>query len=1040
MPKTAIAIIPQSERVLVGDSNQEQTYVYSDPKLTDILQDPSTIKVFSDAVRGQARLGENGLEVEGQIFDIKLADSLLTAGLSADNSIVSITERYQGKLTSEPTTQDLLALRGDLRQQLADEKLIEVAKVEFDATKATAQMSQNGVRLDTAWLKDKQVELREEQNVLNTKVKEWLSDRNPDETESISSAELTSTKKADKTQTLEWFNNAGVPLNSFNKDQIQSLTTEHPILDDFLQLRTNESLIGNKGIQGLLNAADEENKVYPTWHQNSAATGRMSATDPAIQNIPGDLKRAIIPEQKDGGERQVFVRADYSQQELRILAQISSDRNLTQVYQEGRDAHKLTASLMTGKPEAEISKDERQRAKPVNFGKIYGQSAQGLQGYAKSSYGVDFSLSEAQRFQNAMDKGYPGVAKNEQKIKQEFKQQWYDKLNSNDAPNPQTRTLLGRKREWKPTQNNRPPVTEALNAPIQGSGADMSKLALAELSLKLNKIGATITLARHDEIVLTTTESKANKVGQLLESTMLDAAKKITPDIPAVAEVSICDNLAGEQLSQQDFEKRESRLSFSSPSKLEQPLLFKDLVSKDGSKSKLTTNSKLTELAGDKTPKNIQRDFDIRDHIKFSHGRGECPCCTAEGKSNNTNLSITENGDFWCFRGSGGEPPGKDIQQLHDEKAIRHALGVPEVGKVEPNLAIREFNQSRPNRPSPRVKTATEEQLQQAQKRLLYPGLRDREVQPTALQYLESRGISLDMAKRYNIGLNLGFKTSDGNEYPPSLTFYHRDAAEPDKLYARRRYAPWKEESELPPGTPKWGQSGVPPSVWVVEQPEGSEAKKTYLAEGPWDAVRLGEAVRQSGEPIAVACTSMGAGGIPPTEQLKAIPGDEVTIFYDRFDEHDEGLLGARKMAKALQDIGKKATVAKVPHKGEVKKGWDINDAFDAGFGLKDIQQAESDAKQQNLWASEVAEVVRDVMNYSQTHHLEGSRNTAHWNQSDRRLTVHENQTEKKILDVALDNGQWENVDSHLSKSDVDYFLQEVQPILLEKTTAGLER
>ncbi|GGA02368.1 hypothetical protein [Okeania sp. KiyG1] len=204
--------------------------------------------------------------------------------------------------------------------------------------------------------------------------------------------------------------------------------------------------------------------------------------------------------------------------------------------------------------------------------------------------------------------------------------------------------------------------------------------------------------------------------------------------------------------------------------------------------------------------------------------------------------------------------------------------------------------------------------------------------------------------------------------------------------------------------------------------------------------MRLGDAVHQSGEAIAVACTSTGARGVPPVEQLQAIPGKEVVIFYDRFDEHDEGQKGAKKMAKALQDIGKKATVAEVPHAGEVKKGWDISDAFNAGFDLKDIQQAETEAKHQDIWASEVAGVVTGVMNYSKTAHLEGSKNTAHWDKSDRRLTVHDNSTEKKILDVVWEQEKWKNVDSHLSKSDVDYFLKEVQPILLEKTKAGLER
>ncbi|MGB3191012.1 MAG: hypothetical protein WBB43_16510 [Limnoraphis sp.] len=131
-------------------------------------------------------------------------------------------------------------------------------------------------------------------------------------------------------------------------------------------------------------------------------------------------------------------------------------------------------------------------------------------------------------------------------------------------------------------------------------------------------------------------------------------------------------------------------------------------------------------------------------------------------------------------------------------------------------------------------------------------------------------------------------------------------------------------------------------------------------------------------------------------------------------------------MAKALRDVGKQATVALVPHQGEVKKGWDISDAFDAGFTLEDIQQAEADAKQQQQWAKQVAEVVCDCLNQARTHHLEGSRHTAHWSKRDRRLTLLENDTEHKVLDVVWDNG-WVNVDSRLEQAKVNYFLQEVQ-------------
>ncbi|WP_413166828.1 hypothetical protein ACL6C3_09035 [Capilliphycus salinus ALCB114379] len=147
--------------------------------------------------------------------------------------------------------------------------------------------------------------------------------------------------------------------------------------------------------------------------------------------------------------------------------------------------------------------------------------------------------------------------------------------------------------------------------------------------------------------------------------------------------------------------------------------------------------------------------------------------------------------------------------------------------------------------------------------------------------------------------------------------------------------------------------------------------------------------------------------------------------------------------------MGKQATVALVPRVGEVKKGWDISDAFDAGFTLEDIQQAEADVKQQQRWAEMVACVVCDCLNQARTHHLEGSQHTAHWSKRDcaertgganRRLTLLENDTEHKVLDVVWDNG-WVNVDSRLEQAKVNYFVEEVQPKLrCNNTSPAIKR
>lgn len=124
-------------------------------------------------------------------------------------------------------------------------------------------------------------------------------------------------------------------------------------------------------------------RVYPEFKQIGAITGRMSSMNPNVQNIPRGLRRIFKAE-----EGNVFVIADFSQIELRIAAEYVNDENMIKVFREGRDMHKYTASVLLGKKEEEITKEERQLAKAVNFGLIYGISAKGLAEYAYSSYGI----------------------------------------------------------------------------------------------------------------------------------------------------------------------------------------------------------------------------------------------------------------------------------------------------------------------------------------------------------------------------------------------------------------------------------------------------------------------------------------------------------------------------------------------------------------------------------------------------------------------------------------------------------------------------
>ena len=721
-------------RIEIGTKPGEK-FVARIGDLKVVEEDKNKIFVFWDAGQGLAKLQKRNFEPKGKIFEVKLSDSLLTAGLKLPDNYTAITQRYLGKSLTKIDPLDLLTLRERLRQQLKQENLVKVAQIEFEATKAVASMQNNGLRLDVQLLKQKQQQLEEVKTRTAVEIQTWLSQQLAKENPGIAVVDWASNGSKQKKEILRLFKKAGVPLkNSLAKDVLKGLAKEHQILEKLIEHRVAHHRIGKGGIGGLIEKADHLGKVYPTWKQNVAATGRMSATNPAVQNIPHDLAEAVIPSEQGS----VFVRADYSQIELRILAEIAGDNLLIEAFKQGKDPHRLTASLMTGKAEQEITDAERSCAKPVNFGRVYGQTAQGLVQYAQSSYGVTFTLEEAEKYQQAITEGYPQIGAREKQVKAEFTQQWQQSLERNEPQplwlgtnSPQTRTIAGRRRLWQAVEGKAPPVTEALNAAIQGTSADITKAALASLLSVLQGTKGSLVAARHDEIVLEVPLEEAQKVGEILNQTMVSAGERFLKEVPVVCDVEICQNMAGLELTpeQQQIVSGENR--------------------EKENKTAITIDSKVK-------PRKRDKDFDIRAYVEIlssndTHDRAACPCCVAEGKEpDNQNLSINkETGYFKCWRDS----------KNHNGGNIREALGLPRSGPIPEHLkktAPEVTVNSKPS--SPVVKTVSRSQVEQSQRRL--------QKHPTALAYLESRGITPEMAQRYNLGLDSAYKGKNGIERP----------------------------------------------------------------------------------------------------------------------------------------------------------------------------------------------------------------------------------------------------------------------------------
>ncbi|MDY7025822.1 MAG: DNA polymerase I [Pseudomonadota bacterium] len=272
-------------------------------------------------------------------------------------------------------------------------------------------------------------------------------------------------------------------------------------------------------------------RVHTSYHQAVTATGRLSSSDPNLQNIPirndegRRIRQAFIAEP---GYK--IVAADYSQVELRIMAHLSGDETLLKAFNSNADIHLATAAEILEKPMSEVSSEERRRAKAVNFGLIYGMSAFGL----AKQLGVD--RQEAQSYIDKYFARYPGVADFMERIKASAKETGY------------VETVFGR-RLYLPDINAKNGMIRqaaertAINAPMQGTAADIIKRAMIDLQPKLAEISGELAprmiMQVHDELVFEVPEAKLDEVNELIKATMENAASL---DVPLIVEVGVGDN------------------------------------------------------------------------------------------------------------------------------------------------------------------------------------------------------------------------------------------------------------------------------------------------------------------------------------------------------------------------------------------------------------------------------------------------------------------------------------------------------------------
>ena len=477
--------------------------------------------VFSPEVKKSAHgvkdlmglaLAEN-LGTEGFVFDTELAAYVLDPTESGYD-LGKLTKRYLG--AELPEARAALELMAPMRAKLAEngaEKLY--FDIELPLCQVLAEMERAGFLVDRKALADFGESLTAGIDALQRGIWELAGHEfninSPKQLGEVLFDELM--LPAGKKTKTGW---------STNADILEKLIGKHPIIGDILEYRMLTKLKSTYA-DGLLKVISADGRIHTNFRMTVTATGRLSSTEPNLQNIPvrrelgAQIRRMFV-----AAPGCVLVDADYSQIELRLLAHISGDETMQNAFKSGEDIHAVTASQVFGLPLAEVTPAQRSSAKAVNFGIVYGISAFSL------AQDIKVSPAEARAYIDAYMQKYHGVREYMDRVIAEAKERGY------------VETLFGRRRpvpELKASNFNTRSFGErvARNMPIQGTAADIIKLAMVNVRRRLRAEGleARLILQVHDELIAECPEREAERVAALLEEEM---ERAVTLSVPLTAE------------------------------------------------------------------------------------------------------------------------------------------------------------------------------------------------------------------------------------------------------------------------------------------------------------------------------------------------------------------------------------------------------------------------------------------------------------------------------------------------------------------------
>ncbi len=396
-------------------------------------------------------------------------------------------------------------------------------EVELPLVPILREMEAAGVRIDTAKLKEAETTLNEELNALEQRIYELAGEtfniNSPRQVGELLFEKLKLDTKAKKSRTGQY---------STSEEVLVTLKEKHPIVGAILDYRELKKLVTTY-ISALPEYIASDGKIHTTYNQTVTATGRLSSSNPNLQNLPirserGRLIReAVIPD-----EGCLFLSADYSQIELRLMAHFSQDEHMLAAFRSGQDIHAATAARIYGLPIEQITKDQRRKAKTANFGIIYGISAFGL------AQQLDCSRTEAKQLIDDYFAAFPRVISYIESQKELARQRGY------------AETLFGRKRYLPDIHSQNATVRSfaernAVNAPIQGTAADIIKMAMVSIHRRLKEehLKAQMTMQVHDELNFNVPADEVERVREIVVSEMQNA---VHLSIPLIAECGVGEN------------------------------------------------------------------------------------------------------------------------------------------------------------------------------------------------------------------------------------------------------------------------------------------------------------------------------------------------------------------------------------------------------------------------------------------------------------------------------------------------------------------